>query len=441
MFKETKVDSKGQEADKAASVFLRLRPDKNVYNSVCYVAEKNVLKVYSSQDVTKDVMEKHFEFSKVFHADTKQFDIYNHCVRPSIENDTNLSVLTYGTSGSGKTYTMYGTKDDAGIVQRAIVHIFTKNEKIICRAPEMKVKKCSIEKLSKRKTDIESQHTAKYVRFNSHHQNDMFAKRICDEHHFKVNSTIDRSWQYVYVWLSFVEIYNENIYDLLRTGIPRTNLKIILNDGNVYISDLTSVHVSSASDAFEVINAALDQASYARTKINSHSSRSHSILIINVIQFSRPSLFSLTTYTFCDLAGSERLKKTDHLGDRLKETQRTNVSLMVLGRCFQRMQKNQQLKSKGMLPIRESKLTLLLQKSLLGKEKIVTIVTVTPNIKFMNENLHVLKFASIAQQIVYKQVNIPDLEADIERLKAENLFLRGECDNFHKKNADCEKKV
>lgn len=179
--------------------------------------------------------------------------------------------------------------------------------------------------------------------------------------------------------------------------------------------------------------------------------------MVNVIHFSYPDRFSLATYKFCDLAGSERLKKTENVGNRLKEAQRINTSLMVLGRCFDLMFQNQQSKSKEVVPFRESKLTMLLQKSLLGHEKITTIVTMAPKIEFMDENLQVLNFASIAQQIVFKQPK-PELRnrraarstrfswfmdcerrdendynhifTDNERLENENMELREENDTL-----------
>lgn len=204
------------------------------------------------------------------------------------------------------------------------------------------------------------------------------------------------------------------------------------------------------------MNFGLSQVNYASTKINANSSRSHCILLLNVIHFSYPDRYSLATYKFCDLAGSERLKKTDNVGNRLKEAQRINTSLMVLGRCFDIMFHNQQSKTKEVVPFRDSKLSMLLQKSLLGHEKITTIVTMAPKIEFMDENLNVLNFASIAKQIVYKQskqeiqnqrsrstrfswfMGIENRDdddynvifAENERLENENLDLRAENDSL-----------
>lgn len=248
--------------------------------------------------------------------------------------------------------------------------------------------------------------TAEFVRKDK--RNNRMIQQIHSEHNFvpAINS-----WQYLLVWISFAEIYNENVHDLLKMSsmqLTRKNLKIISNDGNTYIQDLISVHVASASDAYDVINAGLAQMNYASTNINNNSNRSHCILIVNVIGFSFPHQSSTATYKFCDLAGSERLNKSGDVGNRLREARQINKSLMLLHRCFDLMFRNQHSKSKQVVPFRETKLTMFLQKSLLGLEKINTIVTMAPKIKFIGENLQVLDFASIAQQIIHKQPN-PEL--------------------------------
>lgn len=388
--------------DTTASVYLRMRPSSKPCKY--YNVQNNLLKVLPIENVTtnnKDLTEKHFEFSMIFQNEANQYDIYNQTVHSSIQNDECLTILTYGTSGSGKTYTMYGSENDAGIVHRAIAHIFIADERIICATPAAKIDKGNFSMVSPNNVQSELNLTAEFVREETRARNKELVKQIRDEHGFE---PVTSDWQCVFVWISFAEIYNENVYDLLQnSAAKRKNLKIIANDGNTYIKDLTSVHVASASDAYDVINAGLAQVNYASTNINANSSRSHCILIVNVIHFSYPDRLSLATYKFCDLAGSERLKKTENVGNRLKEAQRINTSLMVLGRCFDLMFQNQQNKSKEVVPFRESKLTMLLQKSLLGQEKITTIVTMAPKVEFLDENLQVLNFASIAQQIVFKQ--------------------------------------
>lgn len=392
------------ESDSMASVYLRLRPLTKVCRN--YAVDGNVLKVHGTESSTtnnKDLEEKHFEFSDIFHDMTTQSEVYEKCVKSSIQNEENITVMAYGTSGSGKTYTMHGTEQQAGIVQRAITHIFTKYAKLIHESPLVKFDRGNMTMMMDSNIQDEVQLRNKYIQ---HYRNkkkwELHSRQIQQDH--GLESFTDAS-RHVFVWMSFVEIYNENVHDLLAmnvAAVKRKNLKIFANDGNSFVKDLTSVHVRNESEAFAVMQYGLEQVEYAATNVNANSSRSHCILIMNVCHFAPPDGFWNLTYRFCDLAGSERLKKTENTGSRLKEAQSINTSLMVLGRCLDLLYQHQQNKSKEVVPYRESKLTMLLQKPLLGGERITTIVNMAPHIDYFEENLHVLGFASIAHKIMFR---------------------------------------
>lgn len=389
--------------DSGATVYLRLRPISKP--SSLYAVENNVLKVHNIEQSTtnnKDLTEKHYEFSNIFENDASQHDIYETCVRSYIDNDESLTLLTYGTSGSGKTFTMHGDEMNAGIIPRAIEHLFTRYKYMISSTPGVKFDRGNIMLVDESNYPLEEKLRSRFINTDSAHRMDDV--RIKKEHDFE---SITVGKESVVIWLSFAEIYNENVYDLLsvnekRPNKPRKNLKIISNEGNAFIKDLTSVNVRTAQEAYAVFSAGLEQVNTASTNININSSRSHCIFMMNVILYTPPGEFSFCVYKFCDLAGSERLKKTENVGNRLKEAQRINSSLLVLGRCLDLVYVNQQKKTKEVVPFRESKLTMLLQKSLMGREKITTIVNMMPKTEFIEENLHVLHFASIAQKIVYK---------------------------------------
>lgn len=401
-----------------SSVYLRLRPTRE-YGKY-YKAEQNIFKVQNIENQStnnKDLSEKHFEFSSIFDSSATQKDVYDTCLKSTIENEENLTVLTYGTSGSGKTYTMHGTQFDVGIIPRAIEHIFTHYKYSLREDPGIKYEKGGIQLVSDDCYAAEHKLRERYVSdrsMDSYYEN--LHVNISTEHGFKPSKDTDRS---VVIWVSFAEIYNENVYDLLQISerndfrgenFKRKNLKIISNDGNAFIKDLTTVNVRSAADAHAVLNFGLEQVMFASTNINQNSSRSHCIFIMHVVCYSHPEIFSYNTYKFCDLAGSERLKKTENVGNRLKEAQRINTSLLVLGRCLDLLHNNQQHKTKDVIPFRESKLTLLLQASLMGREKITTIVNMLPKVEFMEENLQVLNFASIAQKIIFKPPKMPAMK-------------------------------
>lgn len=115
-------------------------------------------------------------------------------------------------------------------------------------------------------------------------------------------------------------------------------------------------------------------------------------------------VYELSSYKFCDLAGAERISKTGNVGERLKEAGGINTSLLVLGRCLESVQNNQKKGAhKDVVPVRESKLTFLLQSSLTGKEKFVMIVNLLPTAECFEENINVLHFGSIANNIITKK--------------------------------------
>lgn len=112
-------------------------------------------------------------------------------------------------------------------------------------------------------------------------------------------------------------------------------------------------------------------------------------------------------FAFCDLAGSERLKKTLNVGDRLKEAQNINTSLLVLGRCLKTIYESQSTKAhkgESIGPFRESKLTRLFQRALSGKENIALIVNVNPVPNLYIETQNVLNFSAIAKKIIIERI-------------------------------------
>ncbi|XP_078051555.1 uncharacterized protein LOC144477697, partial [Augochlora pura] len=216
---------------------------------------------------------------------------------------------------------------------------------------------------------------------------------------------------YYSVWVSFAEIYNEIVYDLLsnETQKRRTPLKLVTDtQGTAFIKGLKTVCVSSGSEAYQVLMAGQYNLKVAATALNARSSRSHCIFTIKLLKYyveNEPKAVEVSTFAFCDLAGSERLKKTLNIGDRLKEAQNINTSLLVLGKCLKTIHDGQLSKQKPehVGPFRESKLTRLFQTALSGKERMALIVNINPLPNLYVETQNVLNFAAIAKRIVLEQ--------------------------------------
>lgn len=417
--------------DNDAAVYLRLRPTTCPGRN--YSLNGNVMIVQN----VDDKKEKHYTFTDVFNDDAKQAAIYNTCVFPYIQECENLTVLTYGTSGSGKTYTMHGSELECGIISRAIKHIFVQYGRTVITKPGMGLDaRGNFMMLSLSNYREENELREKYTKLFAPDEFQSKLSHIMDQHPNFVDGNMDSSKQMTAIWVSFAEIYNEFVYDLLDVDVDkklmqkkkRENLKIIGNDGNAFIKGLRTVHVRNAEDAIAIMQAGMRNIQTAFTNVNDQSSRSHCIFMIDVVAKDHTGAIEIIKYKFCDLAGSERLKKTQNEGTRLREAQGINTSLSMLGRCLETTYRNQMLgsnKTKEVVPYRDSKLTMLLQKPLQGREKLITIVNLCTADAYLEENLHVLGFAAMAQQIV--QVVAPPPK---RKRRSSQLFHRSRSTRF-----------
>ncbi|XP_067632532.1 kinesin-like protein subito [Eurosta solidaginis] len=438
----------------AALVYLRLKPVSDISTAYTVTSTGNVLIAGPPTDTTstsnnKNKMEQHYSFSAVFDSSVRQDEVYRICIAPRIESSDSFTVLTYGTSGSGKTFTLLGTPSNPGIVPRAVENVFKMNAKNIYPTPAMKLEKGTVcildDDALAREESLRSILLDACTNLNEDHE--LLAKTIKTDHHFK---TLPQKEVSVFIWISFVEIYNELVFDLLAppqahskanqqmAPQARKCLKIVINDGKVFIQGVTPVYVKSSAETLKLLHWGLQHVSYASTSINENSSRSHCIFFIDVIKYYSSGVAVDTSYKFCDLAGSERLTKTRNVGSRLTEAKGINTSLMTLGRCLDVANNNKKLKTKGqIIPVRESKLTMLLQAALLGKEKLTMIVNVTPTDAFYEENMNVLRFSAIAKNIIFKEpakpVNKSRYSFVVEKVKSsaeEIIFLRSEVERL-----------
>lgn len=406
------------EISETISVHLRLRPSECSEN--CYRVENNKIiaklpDVKLAANPNKDISEKHYSFNSIMDESVDQRAVYEKCVRPIINDlfsEKGATFLSYGTSCSGKTFTILGD-ENPGIVLRAISQIFSEYGQYIDENPLVKVENDSIILLSDAEIEDEITNIRKIVLENRQmiKQKKMSAKdphfeQIQVEHEFELKMFEEEPR--IYIFVSFIEIYNEKVVDLLdfNRGTSR-QLRIMSNEGNSYVKGMSSVYVRTMKEAFEVLQYGLQLRKFSATGINSNSSRSHSLFFITLISSKDYVSFEWVTYKFCDLAGAERTKKTGNIGERLKESGVINSSLMVLGRCLEIVHNNQKnKKQQELVPVRDSKLTFLLQSSLQGKERFVMIVNLLPSMEFFEENLQVLNFAAVAKQIVVQKVRI-----------------------------------
>jgi kinesin family protein C1 len=194
---------------------------------------------------------------------------------------------------------------------------------------------------------------------------------------------------------SFVEVYNEELHDLLTPGREtdgRKKLEIRHDDSRKQTAVLNckSVALDSPDKVETMLRQAQSNRSVAATKANERSSRSHSVFILRLVgENSATNERCEGTLNLVDLAGSERLKHSQAEGDRMKETQNINKSLACLGDVIEALGRGS-----GHVPYRNSKLTHLLQYSLGGNSKTLMFVMVSPLEAHLKETITSLRFAT-----------------------------------------------
>ncbi|KRT78174.1 Kinesin [Oryctes borbonicus] len=425
-------ESEDVEDDKYIQIYLRIKYvdsideiykiDSNTIH--CSISTSTSHSNKSLKDVASIV--KKFTFTQIYQPATTQEEIFNMIVKPKVFkfiNGENSTLMSYGASGSGKTFTIVGTVQEPGIIPRTLEYLFRTLPQL-SEVPLVKPNQSG-------SVDVLDQPSAQE---EVHVRNRLLsiANQTIDEGHTNTYREMQNRLSgepvgildnltnvTLAVWVSFSEIYNENIYDLLtpiqkQKSIARPKLKLASFNENTYIRDLTNVSVSSGIEAYQILQYGLHNLQYASTSINPHSSRSHCIFTIRIAQVANTSVSRLNYFNFCDLAGSERLKKTLNVGDRLKESNKINTSLLVLGRCISCIRENQKKNVNKMIPYRESKLTRLFQRALSGNESICMIVNMNPAIDMFEESLHALNFSAIAKDVVVKRTPL--------KLKTKNRF-------------------
>ncbi|KAK7162326.1 hypothetical protein R3I94_004856 [Phoxinus phoxinus] len=315
---------------------------------------------------------KSFSFDRVFSATETTAQLYQDIAKPLVVSAVegyNGTIFAYGQTSSGKTFSMMGSEHNPGVIPLAMADVF----KTIKNFPKKE-----------------------------------FLLRV-----------------------SYMEIYNETVTDLLCDSWKRRPLEIREgNYKNVYVADLTEEMVTSPEQALSWITKGEKNRHYGKTKMNQRSSRSHTIfrMILESRDRSDPAAgesadgaIIVSHLNLVDLAGAERASQTGAEGARLKEGCNINRSLFILGQVIKKLSDESQ---KGFLNYRDSKLTRILQNSLGGNAKTVIICTITP--ATVDETVSTLQFASAAKRMKNDPhvTEVSDEGALLKRYRNEIVDLR-----------------
>ncbi|KAJ0183097.1 hypothetical protein K1T71_001073 [Dendrolimus kikuchii] len=395
------------EESELVQVYLRLKPC-NVPNNLYEVrSDKSIVTSLDTTTAghgrrTQHNVSKMYTFSKIFPPECSQKEIFEVVVKDNLKklpDGHNFTLLTYGPSGSGKTYTLMGTVGSPGLVPRSLEYVF----KLVDAAqqPLYKPAENGADKLSCAEQEFELQ-WVKRLRQTSAPNRDKYRRiSVQLQNEFSASSLNLSNRTKYYVWVSFVEIYNEAVYDLLAPPEKRTKLHIREDSsGHFYVKGAAQAFVRSGEEAYDVMGAGKRNLVVAATGVHAQSSRSHCIFTITMLTETDDEI-RWSCVRLCDLAGCERARATRNTGARMQESRAINTSLHVLERCLHMLRRNQKQGQESLVPYRESKLTRLLGSGLTGArgEAVSMVVTLNPAPQFAHESKSVLTLAAVAQDI------------------------------------------
>lgn len=395
----------------AIKTFCRIRPIKGT-NEIFFVSKNDdkILNINSSNLEKLNVgnnlkLINSYKFSKVFNENSTQEEVFECTCKPLIYdlifNHKSGLIFTYGMTNAGKTFTVIGTPEKPGILPQALKNLLEYNE----------LKKEQLNNI------------------------------------------------YKCFYCNFVEIYNEEVFDLLSddpTGKnkffkKKLNVKENLNS-IFFLQDVTFAKLDSLEDFDIILNKGISKKVHSSTNLNQNSSRSHTIFKvvlmndskdISKIDYSTEELLSLSVV---DLAGSERQKRTDAKGKNLQEACKINQSLSTLGKCLEAMKHNSISNNKKLVPLRESKLTKIFAEYFQGDQNIIMITNINPRTEDFEETIRALNYSCIAKDIKPIKSIIPKLSSGNElklQLKKEKKLneVMNNTNNENKKNDEISSNI
>lgn len=241
--------------------------------------------------------------------------------------------------------------------------------------------------------------------------------------------------------LSYLEIYNERINDLLQPSSTDLQLSEDPVRGMV-VQGITEYGADSADEILELLHRGNLHRTVEPTAANQVSSRSHAVLQVTVEQAERTAHVTgnlrIGKLSMVDLAGSERASKTENRGDRLKEGANINRSLLALGNCITALAEGR----RSHVPFRDSKMTRLLKDSLGGNCRTVMIANISPSHRTYEETVNTLKYANRAKNLKTQVArNVMSVSAHIAEYQRIIMELRNEVADLKAAAAGSAKQV
>jgi kinesin family protein 6/9 len=395
------IDNNNDNTKNSKSKMIKYEIEENNNKNKIYLQIPNE---YNHQGYINNFKKSYeFTFKGIFHPNSSQEEIFNKIGENIINNSLegyNSTLFCYGQTGSGKTYTICGKNNsktnritpDSGIIPRLLCSFFNKIK-------EKEIK----------------------------------------------NNNISYS-----IYISYIEIYNENAYDLFdksHLNSPLENWKKIIvyedNYGNIVMKNMSMIKVEKEEQALDLLEIGNSIRHSSSTLMNLASSRSHAIFSIIIEgKNNLTDTLTISKINLVDLAGSERFKVGNKNEAIFNENKYINLSLSFLEQVIVSLGE----KDKGKIshiPYRNSLMTTILKDSLGGNCKTILIANISSDIKYIDETLSTMRFALRCAKVkneISKNEHI-DLSVLINQLQTENLLLKKALNENNKKIEYSDKKL
>ncbi|XP_063052566.1 kinesin-like protein KIF23 isoform X3 [Engraulis encrasicolus] len=410
-------------------VYCRVRPLSCDDEECCIEVISNTTIQLHAPDGLKanrngEYKETQYSFKRVFGIKTTQIELFEDVAKPLVDDlihGKNGLLFTYGVTGSGKTYTMTGSAGQGGLLPRSLDMIFNsifpyQAKRFVFKPDDkngMEVQNQVDALLERQKRD--SQQAPPKTPITRQRLDPEFADMIRPDEACKADG-VDEDSSYS-VFVSYIEIYNNYIYDLLedtptdplKAKPPQSKILREDQNHNMYVAGCTEVEVKSTDEAFDVFWRGQKKRRIANTQLNRESSRSHSVFVVKLAQapldadgdnvLQDKAQVAVSQLCLVDLAGSERTSRTRAEGNRLREAGNINQSLMTLRTCIEVLRENQMCGTNKMVPYRDSKVTHFFKNYFDGEGKVRMVVCVNPKADDYEETLLVMRFAEMTQEV------------------------------------------
>ncbi|EOB14086.1 Kinesin-like protein KIF22 [Nosema bombycis CQ1] len=325
---------------------IRIRPGNNFLEYT-----DKIVKIEKENGIVSE-----FHFDKVLGPNATQNQVFKSIKEEltRFKEGYNTTIFCYGNTGAGKTHTMIGNSKQQGLIYNVIGELLKENH-------------------DKRGSSRHFDNGSNDMRINK--DKEFNHNRINDDMRINNNQTNDNYFNSPFLSISYLEIYNEKVYDLLDP--KELNLREF--NGVILVPGLSTKKIFNLKDFDLIFKKGLENRTTGETKLNQFSSRSHSILRI---QRGDVKLHLI------DLAGSENNRKTGNEGVRLTESSNINRSLFVLAKVV-----NSIINKEIRIPYRDSKLTRLLQDSLGGNSICCIIANINDDESCIGDTINTLMFA------------------------------------------------